>query len=191
MKYFFEAYPSKEPESLPIYSLTPPKSLLNLAVDTHVAEVVWIILEQKIVDQQEIADTWSQISSTAGKDSFIRGTDAKISHAKKEGMYDDVFHIVMEAGGFTPPQTPVISPSPESLTSDSTPKTQASKKPKNKRPSEHTGASVPAVTSQTKESVQNNLNSQQQPNRGRGRGRGRGGNRGRGIRGGPRGAPPS
>jgi len=188
IKYFFDNYPPSEAETNSIYTLSAPHSLLQLAIDSHEPEVVWMILHGKLSKQQEISDAWTYISSTSGKTAFLKGFGPNITTATKKDTYDEIKTLIMNSGGFHPPSSsktgssndvnsPKFSPSPapsarpksNSLSSDG----QGPTKPNTTKPPHHRRQST--TSNDRNSSAQSNQN----PPRGRGRGRGRGTSRGR------------
>ena len=190
IKYFLDNYPPSEAETNPIYTLSAPHSLLQLAIDSHEPEVVWMILHGKLSKQQEISDAWTYISSTSGKTAFLKGFGPNITTATKEDTYDEIKALIMNSGGFHPPSSPKtgssndvnspkfsLSPAPSvrpksnSLSSDG----QGPIKPDTAKPPHHRRQSIRSTSNDRNFSAQSNQN----PPRGRGRGRGRGTSRGR------------
>jgi Ankyrin repeats (many copies) len=195
IKYFFDSYPPSDGETKAIYTMSAPNSLLNLAIDSHEPEVVWMILDGKLAEQQELADVWECISSTSGKAAFLKGCGPNITTAAKEDTYNEIRNLIMSFGAFSPPtsrktepangvdhqtfSTSPSSPMPSKLTSVST-NEQALKKSNSAKPHRR---KQPIQSSSN--NLQNHSTSQSnrhahQPKCGRGSGRGRGSSRGRG-----------
>ena len=109
LKYFFETYPTNDEDTKGVYSLHGPSSLLSLAIESHVPEVVWMILHNKLFQRKEIVDVWKNLSSPAGTAAFINGIEQHVNGpAKKKEILDEVVNLIMSFGGFTHPPTPPI-----------------------------------------------------------------------------------
>lgn len=110
LKYFFETYPKNDADGKGIYSLPGPSSLLSLAVESHVPEAVWMILDNKLFQRREIVDVWENLSSSAGMAAFINKIEQQNvkSTVKKKEILDEVMNLIANFGGFTRPPTPPI-----------------------------------------------------------------------------------
>ena len=196
LKYFFETYPTNDEDTRGIYSLTGSSSLLSLAVESHVPEAVWMILDNQLFQRKEIVDVWKNLSSPVGTAAFINGIERQsvTGTVKKKEILDEVMNLIMNFGGFTRSPTPPINDSVDSVPPREPPATLSS--------GSRLGQDVPSQHQQT----QPHARSERQPNqrkskrnasgqsafeaqpevsqntrgsRGRGQGRGRGRGRGR------------
>jgi len=103
LKHFFDAYNPKYEDHNSIYSLSPPDSLLSLALESAEPEVVWMILDKGLADTQDIGNAWTRITSTEGREALLVGI------WKNAGKFAEIQNLLMRFGGFTPPPTPPVS----------------------------------------------------------------------------------
>ncbi|TFY81037.1 hypothetical protein EWM64_g2975 [Hericium alpestre] len=68
IKYFLEAYPPRDSES--VWEAPPSKSLLRLALDSTEPETVWLILENKLASKADMNNAWDWLSSSSAKNAF-------------------------------------------------------------------------------------------------------------------------
>ena len=111
LKYLFETYPTDDEDTKGIYSLPGPFSPLSLAIESHVPEVVWMVLHNKLFQRKEIVEVWKNLTSPAGTAAFINGIERNAnSPVKNKEILDEVIDLIMNFGGFTHP--PTDSPDP-------------------------------------------------------------------------------
>lgn len=166
LKYFFETYPTNDEDTVGIYSLPGPSSLLGLAIESRVPEAVWMILDNKLFQRKEIADVWKNLSSPAGTAAFINGIERKnVKSTAKKDVFDEVMNLITRFGGFTrPPTPPVYDPAnpSESIPPREPPRTSSSgPRPGLDGPSGH----HPAVQSHARSENQPEESSQGTPKR--------------------------
>lgn len=103
LKYFFESYDPKQEDHNAIYELSPPKSLLSIALDSAEPEIVWIILDRGLATTQDIGNAWTEVSSLEGKHRLLHkmGNDSRTK-------FMEIQNLLMSYGGFTPPPTPKV-----------------------------------------------------------------------------------
>ena len=102
LKYFFESYDPKQEDHNAIYDLSPPKSLLSIALDSTEPEVVWMVLDRCLATTQDIGNAWTVVTSLEGKQTLLKkmGNDSM--------KYTELQNLLMSYGGFTPPPTPKV-----------------------------------------------------------------------------------
>ncbi|KIM62150.1 hypothetical protein SCLCIDRAFT_1215501 [Scleroderma citrinum Foug A] len=103
LKHFFDAYNPKYEDHNSIYSLSPPDSLLSLALESGEPEVVWMILDSGLADTQDISNAWTRITSTEGRKALLVGI------GQNAGKFAEIQNLLMRFGGFTPPPTPPVT----------------------------------------------------------------------------------
>ena len=194
LKYFFESYDPKQEDHNAIYGLSPPKSLLSIALGSAEPEVVWMILDKGLATTQDIGNAWTEVTSLEGKQKLLK----KMGNDNMK--YTEIQNLLMSYGGFTPPPTPKVP------TQESSPLTNKAQPPNGSpgpregfhrrgrgthRPKTNTPRSAQAQRSsdETPVPIQNGTtdptwrppeNGERGKARGRGRGRARGHGRGRG-----------
>ena len=102
LKYFFESYDPRHEDHNAIYSLSPPKSLLSIALDSAEPEVVWMILDRGLATTQDIGNVWTEVMSLEGKQALLK----KMGNDNMK--YTEIQNLLMSYGGFTPPPTPKV-----------------------------------------------------------------------------------
>lgn len=197
LKYFFDVYPTSGEDAKEIYSLPGPSSLLSLAVESRVPEVVWIILDSKLFQRKEIVDVWTDLSSPAGTAAFLNDTEQKNVKSPAKEVFGEVINLIMNFGGFTrPPIPPIHDPegSPDSIPpqksssySGSRPvqgvpspiQTQTHTRVENQTEQLHQRKPKRDASGQSTSEIRPEMSQDARGGRGRGRGHGRG--RGRGL----------
>jgi hypothetical protein len=155
VNYFLEEHPTKDSDTNAIYQSPVDKSNLVMAIHSGEPQLVYLVLENSLADPQDITDSWAWVTSAEGNATVIESVQkASPDEPEKAG---DIVKLLMRAGNFTPPATPVMQK-----------KTAPFDPQPLKRQDQASGENVPSPNSQRGGS-------------GRG-GRGRGG-RGRGSRG--------
>ncbi|KAF8557302.1 DnaJ-domain-containing protein [Imleria badia] len=188
LKYFFESYDPKHEDHNAIYDLSPPKSLLSIALDSAEPEVVWMILDRSLATTQDIGNVWTEVTSLEGKQTLLKkmGNDNM--------RYTEIQNLLMSYGGFTPPPTPKVPAQERRPLTNKAQPLNGSRYPRGRgayRPKTHTPRAAQAHHSldETPVPTQNGTadptgrppeNGERGKARGRGRGRGRGYSRGRG-----------
>lgn len=179
LQYFFETYPTNDQDTDGIYSLPGSSSLLSLAVGSCVPEAVWMILDNKLFQRNEIDNVWKNLSSPVGTATFIKGIERKnVKSAVKKEIFDEVINLITSFGGFKrAPTLGVYDPmnSSGSIPPHETPATSSS----NSRP-EQFNQRTPKRGASDQPSPEARPEASQNARGGRGRGRGRGRERGRG-----------
>ncbi|KAF8136766.1 DnaJ-domain-containing protein [Boletus edulis] len=185
LKYFFDSYDPKQEDHNAIYDLSPPKSLLSIALDSAEPEVVWMILDRGLATTQDIGNAWKEVTSLEGRQALLKkmGNDSI--------KYAEVQNLLMSYGGFTPPPTP-LTEKVQSLSGargprgSFHPRGRGGHRPQTNthRPAQAHGlsdeASVPTQNGTADPTCRPPENGERGKARGRGRGRGRGQGRGRG-----------
>lgn len=178
---FFENYPPKESEHSGIYSAPPSTSVLSLAIDSCEPEVVWMILDNGIPNSQDTSKAWTRVSSGNWKESMKKKSLPGGRKVDDQNL-DEIRHLLMVFGGFTPPPTPTVGVHNKQWDSPTVPPKSGSVVPETKSAQKQ----KPPITS--KQAPSNSLSQGSgvpQPkssssggggrgSRGRGRGRGRG-----------------
>lgn len=115
LKHFFESYDPNEEDHNAVYDLSPPKSLLSIALDSAEPEVVWMILDRGLATAQDIGNAWTEVTSLEGKQTLLK------KMGNESMKYTEIQNLLMSYGSFTPPPTPKV---PTQGSSSSTNKTQ-------------------------------------------------------------------
>jgi hypothetical protein len=186
---FFENYPPKESEHAKIYSTSKSTPLLLLALDSHEPEVVWMILDRGLATSQDISNAWTLVSAGNWK-ATVRKKVASSGRKVDDEKLDEIRHLLMTFGGFTPPPTPKVGaeernwdssigtePLPQNgrvVPEPQPPKQQKKKEKVSSPPEQPTLNPQPNGTSTPQPKASSHDSS-----RGRGRGRGRGRSRGK------------
>jgi hypothetical protein len=182
LQHFFGSYPPKEPEHKAIYKLPPSKSLLSLALESCDPEIVWRVLDNGLASTQDIGTAWSWVTSNEGKAAMTEKLGKNLTPADEEKL-SDIRTLLMRAGGFTPPPTPIVSADShkwEQKSDTAAPiqenQPQPRKQKKKKQPPSVDQPRIPLSPELSPPLNANSATDHQTPGRGRGRGhiRGRG-----------------
>ncbi|KAG1772803.1 DnaJ-domain-containing protein [Suillus occidentalis] len=104
INYFFQSYdPKQDDDHGAIYSLSPPMSLLSLALESGQPEVVWVILEKGLASTQDIGNAWTQVTSGQTNQPLFKKLP------RDSVKFSEIQNLLMTFGGFTPPPTPKVS----------------------------------------------------------------------------------
>jgi hypothetical protein len=66
VNYFFDTYPPRDPDCSAIYQCLGCDNLLTLALQSRKPELVWKVLDKKLVTRKEIIEAWTWSSSKSG-----------------------------------------------------------------------------------------------------------------------------
>lgn len=191
LKYFFEAYPTKDEDTGGIYSLPGPTSLLCLAIESHVPEAVWMILDKKLFQRKELVDAWKNLSSPIGTAAFINSVEQQnVKGTKKTEILEEVMNLIANFGGFTrPPSPPIYTYSSDSIPPREPPASSSGSRFGRDVPSRRQQAQTrhpqqfdqlkPKRNASDKSASEARPEATQNTRSGRGRGRGRSGGHGR------------
>ncbi|KAI0093677.1 hypothetical protein BDY19DRAFT_989230 [Irpex rosettiformis] len=185
LKYIMENHLPEDAESL--YERPLSGSNLQLAIDSRTPEVVWMVLENKLCNEEEIADAWTHLTSSAGRQS---------SRLRRvEDKQKEIIDMLASYGKFNADSSPQdetdehapSSPSSQSTTSSSGAETpeqvpsQAKVRPKRGRGrgKAYRQPQMPSSSPVAEPSPSGSLPSNSRGPRSRGGGCGRGGFRGR------------
>lgn len=104
INHFFQSYdPKQDDDHSAIYSLSPPMSLLSLALESGQPEVVWLILEKGLASTQDIGNAWTQVTSGQTNQPLFKKLP------RDSVKFSEIQNLLMTFGGFTPPPTPKVS----------------------------------------------------------------------------------
>ncbi|KAI0320718.1 hypothetical protein OF83DRAFT_1047475, partial [Amylostereum chailletii] len=67
VKHFFEEYPTKDADHKGIYKPPGNQTLLDMAISSGEPEVVWSVLDKKIVSKSEILEAWNSLPPIKGQ----------------------------------------------------------------------------------------------------------------------------
>ncbi|VDC06627.1 unnamed protein product [Peniophora sp. CBMAI 1063] len=175
VKRFFEEYAPRESEYRSIYRVPGNANLLSLALESETPETVWLVLENKLANKQEIRDLWNTrpLPAKTAKGPKDKGTAA-----------EEISNLLMSYGGIGANE----KPNNVSGGSGGAAKGKKAEVPpeSSSESSEDEAAPPPSAKPNSSAQSQNGNNAQQQngntngASRGNGRGRGRGKGRGRG-----------
>jgi len=158
VNHFLSEYPPHHSDSSAIYDSSECSDLLSLALESREPELVWIILDNKLVSRQELTKAWKWASTDSGIKT-LRGR----ASAKELEKAADIQKLLNQYGGFSSPEIPGNAKSyntPKAANADHS-KAASSEQPQSVKSTANNGPSV-----------------RQKPTRARGQGRGKG--RGRG-----------
>ncbi|KAI9570462.1 hypothetical protein HD554DRAFT_2018480 [Boletus coccyginus] len=103
LKYFFESYDPKQEDHNAIYDISPPESLLSIALDSAEPEVVWMILDRGLATSRDIGNAWTEVTSQGGRQTLLEKVD------NDSMKCTEIQNLLMSYGGFTPPPTPKVA----------------------------------------------------------------------------------
>ncbi|KAG7092634.1 hypothetical protein E1B28_008976 [Marasmius oreades] len=161
INYFLENHPFDDEDNKKVYkSSSSSLSVLQLAVESGILQVVKLVLEKGLATSQEVNDVWAWITSEgAGK------------------VADEIMRAVMQHGGFTPPTTPLAA---HNGNGSSNSNGRGKGRGHNRRRHENRKSHSPGLEQKSDSPSRPVFQTSAYPNRGHGRGRS---GRGRGGRG--------